>query len=174
MRSKETGAYWPHLTSLYGRRVHTYFDDANQLLPLARLLDGQPLGTHLYVCGPSGMIDWVLASAKAAGWPDENVHCEHFAAPPVGTPFTVELARSKKTIAVGPLQSVLEAMEAAGVEANYLCRGGACGQCETEVISCTAKLLHTDHYLSDAEKASGKKMMICVSRFEGAHLVLDL
>jgi ferredoxin-NADP reductase len=174
MRSKEAGAYWAKLQSLYGRRVHTYFDDANQLVPLTRLLEGQPLGTHLYVCGPAGMIDWVLAEAKAAGWPDENVHFERFSAPPIGKTFTVELARSKKTITVGPLQSVLEAVEEAGVDTTYLCRGGACGQCETAVVACDGKLLHNDHYLSDADKASGKKIMICVSRFEGARLVLDL
>jgi ferredoxin len=69
---------------------------------------------------------------------------------------------------------VLEAIEAAGIEPQFLCRGGACGQCETAVVSADGVLQHNDHFLSDEEKASGKKMMICVSRFEGARLVLDL
>jgi len=173
-RTAGRAAYVSHLQSAYGHRVHTYFDDKQQMLPLARLLDGQPLGTHLYVCGPSGMIDWVLKSAREAGWPDENVHSERFQAPPSGKPFTVTLARSKKTIEVAEYQSVLEAVEAAGVDAPYLCRGGACGQCETAVLSCEGTLKHNDHYLPDDEKASGKKIMICVSRIDGTNVVLDL
>ena len=173
-RTETRGAYVRALKAAYGHRVHTYFYDQGQALPLARLLDGQPLGTHLYVCGPSAMIDWVLASARKAGWPGENVHSERFLAPPSGKPFTVELARSKKSIQIAEYQSVLEAVEAAGVDAPYLCRGGACGMCETQVISCKGSLHHNDHYLTDEEKASGKKIMICVSRIDGSNLVLDL
>ena len=55
-----------------------------------------------------------------------------------------------------------------------MCRGGACGQCETAVLACDGTLLHHDHYLTDDEKASGSKVMPCVSRFEGSSLVLDL
>jgi dimethylamine monooxygenase subunit B len=174
MRSDDRGAYWKMLRESYGHRVHTYFDDQKQAVPLARLLDGQPLGTHLYVCGPEGMITWVLKSAREAGWPDENVHSERFLAPPSGKPFKAELKRSKKKVTVGEYQSVLEAVEAAGVDARYLCRGGACGQCETDVVSCNGELIHNDHYLTDEEKASGKKMMICVSRVRGDSVVLDL
>jgi hypothetical protein len=35
-------------------------------------------------------------------------------------------------------------------------------------------LVHADHYLSEAERASGAAVMPCVSRFEGKRLVLDL
>jgi dimethylamine monooxygenase subunit B len=174
MRAEGLAAYWQELRKTYGHRIHAYFDDQKQVLPLDRLLNGQPLGTHLYVCGPGGMIEWVLTSARDAGWPDENVHSERFQAPPGGKPFAVKLSRTGKTIEVGQHQSILEAVEAAGVDAPYLCRGGACGQCETAVISCDGKLQHNDHYLPDQEKASGKKIMICVSRIDGANVTLDL
>jgi dimethylamine monooxygenase subunit B len=173
-RTQKRGAYLNGLRATYGHRVHTYFDDQGQQLPLDRLLGAQPLGTHLYVCGPGGMIDWVLKSARAAGWPDENVHSERFLAPPSGKPFTVELTKSKKTIPIGEYQSVLEAVEAAGVDAPYLCRGGACGQCRTDIAACDGQLIHNDHFLTDEEKASGRHLMICVSRFEGKKLALDL
>ena len=173
-RSAARGAYIERLKSLYGHRVHTYFDDKAEALPLERLLGSQPLGTHLYVCGPQGFIDWILSSARAAGWPDENVHFERFLAPPPGSPFKIELARSKKTITVPSDQSMLEAIEAAGVDAPCLCRGGACGQCETAVVSCDGTIKHNDHFLSESDRQSGKKIMICVSRIEGAGIVLDL
>lgn len=174
MRSANDGAYWGELQQRYSHRVHTYCDDAGQILPLERLLAGQPMGTHLYVCGPAGMIDWVLATAAKAGWPRENVHFERFSAPPSGKAFEIELARSNCRINVGPNQSALEAIEAAGIDPPHLCRGGACGQCETAVLECSGTLEHHDHFLTDQERSSSKKFMICVSRFSGNKLVLDL
>jgi len=52
--------------------------------------------------------------------------------------------------------------------------GGACGQCQARVLACEGVLVHADHYLSEAEKASGAAVMPCVSRFDGKRLVLDL
>jgi len=173
VRSKLLGSYVNELTGHYPNNVHIYFDDQKQAIDLENLLDGQPLGTHIYVCGPKGMIDWVRNMAESLGWPREAVHHEEFLAPASGKPFEVKLSRSNKVIKVGEHQSLLEAIEAAGVDAPYLCRGGACGQCETEVIGYDGKFLHNDHWLTDEEHASGKKIMPCVSRFEGKTLVLD-
>ena len=166
-------AYGSDLVARYGRAVQLYFDDLGQSMDLPRLLANQPLGTHLYVCGPKPMIAWVLGAARAAGWPDGAVHSEEFLAPPPGKIFNVTLAASGKTVSVGTHQSLLEAIEAAGVDAPYLCRGGACGECETRVLACDGQLMHNDHWLTDAQKAAGVSMMPCVSRFEGASLVLD-
>ena len=52
-------------------------------------------------------------------------------------------------------------------------RGGVCGQCETNVISADGTFLHNDHWLTEEEHRSGKKIMPCVSRFEGRSLVLE-
>ena len=166
-------AYGAELSVRHGGRVHLYYDDLGQAIDLERLLAGQPLGTHLYVCGPKGMIGWVRRQAEAAGWPRGAVHHEEFLAPPPGEVFDVQLAASGRTIAVGTHQSLLEAIEAAGVDAPYLCRGGACGQCETDVLGCEGRILHNDHWLTPEQKAGGQKIMPCVSRFEGRMLVLD-
>jgi ferredoxin-NADP reductase len=173
-RSKAHAAYAEDLAAKYGSRVAIYHDDVGVTVPLTDILGNQPLGTHLYVCGPSGMIDWALSSAKELGWPAQNLHFERFLSPPSGAPYEIRLARSKHTVTVGPHQSMLEAIEAAGVDAPYLCRGGACGQCETHVLDRDGTILHADHFLTDAEKACGEKVMPCVSRFEGRTLVLDL
>ena len=118
------------------------------------------------------MIDLVRERAAALGWPDAHVHHEHFAKAPPGEPFAVELRASGTTLEVGAEQSLLEAIEAAGVDAPYLCRGGACGQCETRVLAHEGELLHEDHWLDEAERAAGEKIMPCVSRCTGP-LVLD-
>ncbi len=172
-RNRALGAYMDRLTAAHPDRVHCYFDEEKRTIDLSRILSMQPIGTHLYVCGPKGMINWVLATAESMGWPKLALHHEEFLAPGTGLPFTVDLAASGKTITVGTTQSLLEAMEAAGVDAPYMCRGGACGQCETAVHKCEGTILHRDHWLTQEEHAEGKKIMPCVSRFEGKTLVID-
>ncbi|MGQ0610553.1 MAG: PDR/VanB family oxidoreductase [Paracoccaceae bacterium] len=172
-RSRALGAYMDRLTAAHPAQVHCTFDDEKQVIDLRRVLSLQPLGTHLYVCGPKGMINWVLTTAAAMGWPAHALHHEEFLAPGTGAPFTVQLAASGKTVTVGTAQSLLEAMEAAGVDAPYLCRGGACGQCETNVLACEGTILHRDHWLTAEDHAEGRKIMPCVSRFEGKTLVID-
>ena len=175
VRTRTHGAYWKDLQSRYGaHRVKVYCDAENLFIPVDAIVENQPLGTHLYVCGPAGMINGVLGKARAQGWPKQNLHSEEFLAPPPGQAFQVNLTRSGLTIDVAPHQSILEAVEAAGVDAPYLCRGGACGQCETAVIACDGTLEHNDHFLEPDDKASGKKIMICVSRIKGNAVTLDL
>ena len=175
VRTRTHGAYWKDLQSRYGaHRVKVYCDAENLFIPVDAIVENQPLGTHLYVCGPAGMINGVLGKARAQGWPKQNLHSEEFLAPPPGQAFQVNLARSGLAIDVAPHQSILEAVEAAGVDAPYLCRGGACGQCETAVIACDGTLEHNDHFLEPDDKASGKKIMICVSRINGNAVTLDL
>ena len=172
-RSENLGSYVDYLTNTHPNDVNIYYDDQKQVIDLESLLDGQPLGTHIYVCGPKGMIDWVRKTATDLGWPREAVHYEEFLAPQPGKPFEVKLSISNKVIQVGEQESLLEAMEREGVDAPYLCRGGACGQCETDVIDYSGQFIHRDHWLEDDEHQSGKKIMPCVSRFEGKTLVLD-
>jgi dimethylamine monooxygenase subunit B len=172
-RSEDLASYARELTSEHPNDVHVYYDVAGQAIDLEHLLDGQPLGTHIYVCGPKGMIEWVRKTAADLGWPREAVHYEEFLAPKPGKPFEVKLAVSNKVVQVGEHESLLEAIERAGVDAPYLCRGGACGQCETNVLECDGEIKHQDHWLDPEEHASKEKIMPCVSRFEGKTLVLD-
>jgi ferredoxin-NADP reductase len=162
-RSEALGSYVDYLTTTHPNDVSVYYDDQDQAIDLDNLLDGQPLGTHIYVCGPKGMINWVRAKATELGWPREAIHFEEFLAPQSGKPFEVKLAVTNKVIQVGEQESLLEAIE----------RAGACGMCETRVIDYTGNFIHRDHWLEDDEHASGEKIMPCVSRFEGKTLVLD-
>jgi len=42
------------------------------------------------------------------------------------------------------------------------------------VLEVDGELLHNDHFLSEAERASGKTIMPCVSRARCRSLLLDL
>ncbi len=174
VRAPEHAAFRDLLIEQEGDRVRMYYDSANELIDFEALLSSQPLGTHVYVCGPAGMIERVIGTARACGWSDTHIHWEQFSAPPVGDAFDAFLARSKLKIHVLPDQSLLEAIEAAGVDVPYLCRGGVCGFCHTRVVGVEGELVHNDHFLSNEDKASGKYIMLCVSRARCKNLVLDL
>ena len=150
-------------------RVHP---PGSEAADIEAVLARQPLGTHVYVCGPEPLMNLVQATAERLGWPASAFHQESFGDHSSGAPFTAVLSRSHLEIEVGATQSLLEAVEAAGVDAPYLCRGGACGQCQTKVLA--GEPDHRDHVLTDEERAAGESMMICVSRAKTPRLVLDL
>jgi hypothetical protein len=66
------------------------------------------------------LIEAVRASARHAGIPEERVRSERFLAAPMAStdqPVDLLLQRSGKRVRVAPDQTVLEAVEAAGVAA---------------------------------------------------------
>jgi dimethylamine monooxygenase subunit B len=172
VRGPEHAAFLKRLREREGDRVHMYYDSEGHVIDFDGLLSRQPLGTHVYVCGPAGLIERVTACARGWGWPDSHIHWEQFSAPPVGDAFEAFLAKSKVAVHVPPDQSLLESIEAAGIEVPYLCRGGVCGFCQTRVLECDGEIVHNDHYLSEADRA--KYIMPCVSRARCKSLVLDL
>ena len=173
VQSRHGGAYVEDLVNILGDKAQIHVTRKTPNMDLDPILTCQPLGTHLYICGPKGMISAAHAQAETAGWPTNCVHSEEFLAPTPGEPFQVELAKSQKVIQVGARQSLLEALEAAHVDPPYMCRGGACGQCETNVLDCDGDIDHHDHWLDDDQRASKTKIMPCVSRFRGTKLVIE-
>lgn len=173
-RADEHGAFRDELAGLCGDHVHFHVDSKGQRLDLTGLLGGMEPGVHAYVCGPGPLIDAVLGAAQAVGLESARVHVEQFAAPkPMGGAFTVVLAKSGKTVEVAAGESILNAIERdSTVPVECLCREGVCGTCETRILEGEAE--HADQYLSNAEKAAQKTMLICVSSAKGSRLVLDL
>ena len=174
VRSAEFLVLSDELRALAPGRFYTYFDSEQERPDFKQLFGNQPLGTHIYVCGPSGMIDACLNAGRAAGWPESHLHSEKFLAAEYGEEFTVVAAQSNVTITVASDTSLLDALEEAGLNPPCLCRGGACGQCEAEVLSCDSEFEHRDIFLTDAEKSSRKKIMPCVSRVKGGTLILNI
>lgn len=175
-RSRGVMAYDDRLAAAFGPALHIHCDDDPATAPdLATIMGGLGPDRHLYICGPRGMIDAARAQAEAAGVAADRVHVELFdnaSAADGDTAFEVELASTGKVFTVPPGQTIIEVLEAAGVDLVYDCQRGDCGICQTEVISGTPD--HRDVVLSDSERAGGKVMQICVSRAKSPRLVLDL
>lgn len=168
-RRGSSDAYLDELHALLGPRLHEY-PSGSRRFDARALLKDRPLGTHVYSCGPRSLLLAVAEQAAAQGWSPRRLHSEVFAAAEPGQPFSVELQRSGRQLQVGAGQSLLEALEAAGVEIPNLCRGGVCGQCQTPYLK--GDVEHRDHVLDATERAS--QLMPCVSRGCGSPILLDL
>ncbi|MFN4350561.1 MAG: PDR/VanB family oxidoreductase [Hylemonella sp.] len=164
--------------SSFADRVHFHLDncDAAQKLDLKALLASPQAGTHLYVCGPKGYMDAVLGTARAAGWPESQLHYEFFGAEVAKSDsdagFEIKLASSGRIVMVPKDQTVTQALAAAGVEVMVSCEQGVCGTCLTRVLEGVPE--HKDSYLTPEEQAVNDQFTPCCSRSKTPQLVLDL
>jgi vanillate O-demethylase ferredoxin subunit len=163
--------------SSFANRVQFHFNSAapQQQFNLEKLIASVVPGTHLYVCGPKGFMDAVLAAARAQGWSEDRLHYEFFAgaAPTTdGQAFQVRLAISNRTVDVSAGQSVVAALAGIGVEIPVSCEQGVCGTCLTRVLD--GEPDHKDMYLTPQEQARNDQFLPCCSRSRSALLVLDL
>jgi cytochrome P450/ferredoxin-NADP reductase len=172
-RSGETAAFTDELVFENDPTTHLYDESLGQRLDIPALIRRQPMGTHLYTCGPEGFMDAAIEAAEALGWPEETIHVERFGAGPRkgDLPFEVFCKCSGKTIEVAADEMLIDSLERAGYEIPFACRAGSCGSCETRVLD--GEIIHRDSVLTAAERAEGKKMMVCVSRGKGS-LTLDI
>lgn len=176
-RSRNLMAFLPQLNELLGEALQIHADDEQQgaTLDIAHFLSSCSDADQLYVCGPRAMLDAVLGATDARGWSRDRVHFELFSAPEASVgdqPIDLVLAQSNQQFTVPTDQSILDCLIEHGCDPIFDCKRGECGVCSTSVIEGVPD--HRDHFLSDAEKASGKVMQICVSRAKSRRLVLDL
>jgi ferredoxin-NADP reductase len=157
-----SGAHLAELRELCGQRLVELTDRAGFARTLSTALTGQPLGTHLYVCGPASFTQSVLTAAADAGWPAVRLHAERFSADVLaaGRPFRVQVGDREYHVPSGV--SLLETLERSGHTVPFRCRQGVCGECVLDVVS--GRVEHRDLYLSEQEKAAGNQMLPCVSR----------
>ena len=172
-RERSEGAFWEHLCEEYGPHVRFYVSAEGTRLSPSAVLARQPLGTHVYICGPQSLIASVSGAAAELGWPSSHIHWEAFAPPPIleTAPFVVTLPALALDVEVGVRGGVLEALERAGVSLASSCRVGQCGTCEMRVLGGDPE--HRDHCLSEEERADGK-LIACVSRCRGERLTQTL
>lgn len=162
------GAYADELEGLLGEGLFRTTDRRAFARELADALVSQPLGTHLYLCGPEPLTTGILADAARSGWPAERLHAEWFVPvrPPPGRPFVARLARRGIDVRVPAGTSLLDALQVAGVSVPNMCRQGVCGECEVPVLG--GRPAHWGDYPTE------HGVLCCVSRSESDTLVLDL
>lgn len=158
----------------WGEQVTVYPADEQQRLSPKQILDRASNDTVFYVCGPSRLIDSVIAAADDLGIDPQRVRFERFSAgaTPNAHAIEVTLKRSGKVIEVRPEETVLDAMLGAGIDAPFSCKSGACKTCAVKIIDGEAD--HHDSVLNGAERNEQNLFCPCVSRAKTNTLTLDI
>lgn len=175
VRSLRQAAYLAELEQVVGADLNVYAGDQRQRFDAARAIALAEAHAVFFVCGPQRLIDAVLAASRAAGVAEDHIRFERFSSAARSTanrPLIVTLHRSGKRVSVAPEQTILDAVEAAGVPVASGCRSGTCGTCKVKVMRGLPE--HRDAALSADQRNSDGLMCICVSRAAGAELTLEL
>ncbi|MFF9145766.1 2Fe-2S iron-sulfur cluster-binding protein [Streptomyces sp. NPDC014861] len=138
-------------------------------------------GREAFVCGPAPLMDAVEQALRTLGAPGGRIHRERFfslsgdvfdtPAPAAATApatdiregaatreatgaVTVELDGETRTVAWPPSAPLLDALLAAGVDAPYSCREGACSACTCRVVTGEVRMVRNE-VLDDRDLADG-------------------
>lgn len=135
-------------------------------------------GTHLYCCGPEGMMSAVRDFSSH--WPAGTVHFEYFsqdALPaketdevPEDSEFQIKLAGSGQVFTVPAHKTIVDVLRENGIFIETSCEDGFCGTCLTHYLE--GEPDHRDEVLDDEDHE--EYVLICCARSKSPELVLDL
>ncbi len=120
------------------------------------------------------MLDAAKAAWNTAGRALADLRYETFGSSGRLAPqaFRVLIPRHQLDITVAADCSLLDALDAAGVQTIFDCKRGECGLCAMDVLDVKGEIDHRDVFLSDAEKQQDTCICTCVSRVVG-EITLD-
>ncbi len=178
----------PQLTAFRGElerlvqngQLEFHFDGGNPAegLDIPSVLKAPISGSHLYYCGPAGLMD----SAKEASghWPPDSVHCEHFYPDslernatefdPANSEFSIRMASTDKVFTVPPHKSIVDVLMENGIYVDTSCEEGYCGTCLTRYLGGVPE--HRDEILDEEDHE--EYVLICCARSKTPELLLDL
>lgn len=154
---------------------HLHCDNTDGLFDLRSVMQSMPMGADVYTCGPEPMLNAVLeAGALLRGG---AIHFERFAAASdiehaPNADFQIEIQSTGAVYPVGKDQSILEVLQANGVQVDFGCSEGLCGTCIVDVVS--GEVDHRDGILTPQEQETHEFLCTCVSRAKSDKLVLKL
>ena len=135
-----------------------------------------------FICGPGPFMDAAVSALKSLGLPGGRVHVERFVSLPgegelplaasseaaMAAQLSVRLDGEEHNLACDSGETVLAAMERAGLNPPSACRVGGCASCMCTLESGDIELLHNDA-LDSGELAEGW-ILACQAVPTSAHL----
>ncbi|TFZ02843.1 oxidoreductase [Ramlibacter henchirensis] len=172
VRSRNRAAFLERLEGLHNVQVTIDDEPETPRLDLKALIASAPADSHVYCCGPAGM----LTAFREHGGPlGDRMHYEYFSADTElarDGGYTLQLKRSGKVIEVASGESMLDALLGAGVDVGFACFEGVCGSCRVPVVDGVPD--HRDQFLTQAERDANNAVMACCSGARTTSLTLDL
>ncbi|NLB47435.1 MAG: oxidoreductase [Microbacteriaceae bacterium] len=170
-------AYLDELAAEHGDRLVPHITDEHGRMQVADLLASVPRHAELYMCGPIRLMQEVRRLWDRDDRDPTALRFETFGNSGwyESQPFVVEVPQYGAEVEVREDESMLEALERAGVDMMYDCRRGECGLCEVRILKLDGKVDHRDVFYSERQKEPNTKMCCCVSRVatEGARVVIE-
>lgn len=174
-RGEDDLAFGPELAGLLGARLSVRLDERGERIDLAAEFAALHPDGEAYVCGPMGMLEAAKRLWTACGRPPEKLRFETFGNSGLhaAEPFRIRIPRLDRVVPVRRNETMLEALEAAGIDMISDCRRGECGLCALDIIEAQGTVDHRDVFFSDAQKEENRKLCTCVSRMVSGDVVLD-
>jgi ferredoxin-NADP reductase len=168
-RGRGVMPYLPELAALLGDAMTVFAADEGRRADLAAAIsDLHPQG-EMYVCGPARLLQGARVGWRLAGRPSHLLRFETFGSSGRADPepFAVHVRDHGRHILVPRDRSLLEAMQAEGIDIAADCLRGECGLCMVDVSAGGDMIDHRCVFLSDDQRAAGDRMCACVSRATG-------
>jgi len=174
-RSRTAMPFLAELRAEHGPRLEVGISAEGTRFDLGALMARVHPDAEVYVCGPQPLRDSVRRAWAGQGRPPGRVRTETFASGGwyPARPFTVHVADTGHDVEVAETVSMLDALERGGVPMMWECLRGECGLCVLDVIDAVGVIDHRDTFLSDEQRAAGKKICTCVSRVAGGSVTVD-
>jgi ferredoxin-NADP reductase len=153
-RSQSDLALAEELREQIGDRLEIVLSEERGRVDIAGEIAKLDAEGEFYVCGPIGMLEAAKQAWAASGRPKDRLRFETFGAsgrwPAV--PFTLKIPRLGKEIHVPATQSMLDALEAGGVEMIFDCLRGECGLCALPILGVVGVVDHRDVFSARRRK----------------------
>ena len=158
-------------------QFHVDGGDPSKGLDVHRTLAVQEPGSHLYYCGPAGLMQ--AAGEASAHWKPGTVHFEYFSGESLrvgddtgkaNREFQVRLAKSNALYTVPMDKSIVEVLRENNIWVETSCEEGICGTCLTRYLEGEPE--HRDQVLEPEDRQ--EYVLICCARSRTPELVLDL
>jgi len=142
------------------------------------------LDRDIFLCGPESFSSAINEMLRELDYNMTNYHTESFGTARMaqasgdvknllhlkGPLHKVKLTKSNKTVEIDEHISLLELVEAHGIEVDYSCRVGSCGECE---IKCRGKV-NVDNSCEIDKKSQDAGFIYSCCTFATSDLELDL
>jgi ferredoxin-NADP reductase len=173
-RRRDELAFADELRDVLGDRLQTFVSADGERLNVRTALSALAAGGIAAVCGPLPLLDAARRIWRELGRAPADLRFETFGSSGglAAEPFRLRIADSGREIVVPESQSILDALEDAGIGVISDCRRGECGVCALNIVAVDGRVDHRDVFFSDHQKQENRKLCACVSRAIGT-LTID-
>ena len=176
--SRARMAYLDDLRAEHGDRLVPHITEEHGRMQVSDLLATVPENAELYMCGPIRLMEEIKRLWERSDRDPTALRFETFGNSGWfdAQPFVVEVPQHGARVEVQTDESMLEALERAGVDMMFDCRRGECGLCEVRILALEGAVDHRDVFYSERQKAPNSKLCCCVSRVAtgGAKVVIEV